>query len=166
MDTVTPTVTISAPITPLAPAQQNIAQYLARGVTPAEIATETGLSPVTVRQYIRNIREHLHCPPRCKIPVIVHRLLVTRQVASPSADRPVPDLSPDQLLLLTAVALHSDTRDITIAARLALADLPAALDQLLAATGAPDPTQLVILAHGWKLLTARQDPAARNGASR
>lgn len=164
-DTVTPPVTTSAPITPLTPTLKRVAQHLAHGLTPQEIATETGLSAVTARQYIRDIRENLHCPPRCKPSVIVHRLFTAQQVASPTADRPVPELSPEQLLLLRAVAEHSDARDIAVAAKIAPADLRAALDQLLADTGAQDTTQLVILAHGWKLLTAEQAHATGTGAS-
>ncbi|TQK99090.1 hypothetical protein FB563_4145 [Streptomyces puniciscabiei] len=161
----TPPVTTRAPITPLTPTLQRVAQHLANGLTPPEIATKTGLSAVTVRQYVRDIRESLHCPPRCKPPVLVHRLFALQQVASPTADRPTPKLSPEQLLLLRALAEHSDARDIAVAAKLAPADLRAALDQLLADTGAQDTTQLVILAHGWKLLSAEQAPAARSGAS-
>ncbi|MGA5810939.1 helix-turn-helix transcriptional regulator [Streptomyces cellulosae] len=100
----TPPVTTSAPITPLTPTLQRVAQHLATGLTAQEIATQTALSPVTIRQYIRDIRESLHCPPRCKPPVIVHRLFVDQQVAPPTADRPAPMLSPDELLLLRAVA--------------------------------------------------------------
>ncbi|MET9869384.1 DNA-binding protein [Streptomyces sp. NPDC006386] len=157
--------TTSAPITPLTPTLQRIAQQLANGLTPPEITTRTGLSPVTVRQYIRDIRASVHCPPRCKSPVIVHRLFALQQVAPPLADRPAPELSSDQLLLLKAVAEHSDARDIAVAAKIAPADLRAALDQLLADTGAQDTTQLVILAHGWNLLTAAQTHATRSGAS-
>ncbi|QFX80045.1 DNA-binding protein [Streptomyces sp. SYP-A7193] len=163
-DTVTPPVTTAhAPITPLTPTLQRVAQHLANGLTAQEIATQTGLAAVTVRQYLRDIRESLHCPPRCKPPVIVHRLFAVQQVASPTADRPTPRLSPEQLLLLRAVAEHSDARDIAVAAKLAPADQRAALDQLLIDTGARDTTHLVILAHGWKLLGT--DPAARSGAS-
>ncbi|QIP73620.1 DNA-binding protein [Streptomyces sp. VN1] len=161
-DTVTPPVTTSAPITPLTPTLQRVAQHLANGLTAQEIATQTVLSPVTVRQYLRDIRESLHCPPRCKPPVIVHRLFTTQQVVPPTADRPAPTLSPEQKLLLRAVAEHSDPRDIAVAAKLAPADQRAALDQLLADTGARDTTHLVILAHGWKLLPT--DPSARSGA--
>ncbi|KQW17239.1 DNA-binding protein [Streptomyces sp. Root369] len=162
----TPPVTTSAPITPLTPTLQRVAQHLANGCASQEIAAKTGLSAVTVRQYIRDIRASLHCPPRCKPPVIVHRLFTTQQVASPTADRPAPKLSPEQLLLLRAVAEHSDTRDIAVAAKLAPADQRAALDQLLADTGAQDTTELVALAHGWQLLPAEQAAhATRNGAS-
>ncbi|MFD4613317.1 DNA-binding protein [Streptomyces sp. NPDC058440] len=160
--------TTSAPITPLTPTLQRVAQHLAKGCAPQKIAAKTGLSAVTVRQYIRDIRdirESLHCPPRCKPPVIVHRLFTTQQVASPTADRPAPKLSPEQLLLLRAVAEHSDKRDIAVAAKLAPADQRAALDQLLADTGAQDTTELVVLAHSWQLLPAEQaDHATRSGA--
>ncbi|MFI2415706.1 DNA-binding protein [Streptomyces sp. NPDC018947] len=162
----TPPVTTSAPITPLTPALRRVSQHLACGLTPQEIAAKTGLSAATVRQYIRDIRECLHCPPRCKPPVLVHRLLTAQQVPPPELDRPAPDLGPDQLLLLRAVAEHSDARDIAIAAKLAPADLHAALDQLLADTGTQDTTQLVIRAHGWKLLTAGPAHATRSGANR
>ncbi|MFF8855769.1 LuxR C-terminal-related transcriptional regulator [Streptomyces althioticus] len=158
----TPPVTTSAPITPLTPTLQRVAQHLAGGLAPKEIATQTGLSAVTVSQYIRDIRESLHCPPRCKLPVIVHRLFTALQVAPPTADRPAPKLGSDQLLLLRAVAEHSDARDIAVAAKLAPADQRAALDQLLADTNAQDTTQLVILAHGWNLLPAEP---TRSGAS-
>ncbi|GAX56689.1 DNA-binding protein [Streptomyces olivochromogenes] len=161
----TPPVTTSAPITPLTPTLQRVAQHLANPLTPQEIATKTGLSAVTVRQYVRDIRESLHCPPRCKPPVIVHRLFALQQVAPPTADSPTPELGSEQLLLLRAVAEHSDARDIAVAAKIAPADLRAALDQLLADTGARDTTQLVILAHGWKLLTAEPAHATRSGAS-
>ncbi|MFE9974024.1 LuxR C-terminal-related transcriptional regulator [Streptomyces hirsutus] len=161
----TPPVTTSAPITPLTPTLQRVAQHLANGLTAQEIATQTALSPVTIRQYIRDIRESLHCPPRCKPPVIVHRLFVDQQVAPPTADSPVPTLRSDQLLLLRAVAEHSDPRDIAVAAKLAPADQRAALDQLLTDTGAQDTTHLVLLAHGWNLLTAEQAHGARSGAS-
>lgn len=162
----TPPVTTSAPITPLTPTLQRVAQHLANGLTPQEIATKTGLSAVTVRQYIRDIRESLHCPPRCKPPVIVHRLFTIQRVAPPMTDRPTPELSSEQLLLLRAVAEHSDTRDIAVAATIAPADLRATLDQLLANTGAQDTTQLVILAHSWQLLPAEQAAhATRSGAT-
>ncbi|MFD8352627.1 DNA-binding protein [Streptomyces coelicoflavus] len=156
-------VTTSAPVTPLAPTLQRVARHLVGGLAPKEIAAQTGLSVVTVRQYIRDIRESLHCPTRCKLPVIVHRLFTAQQVAAPAADRPAPQLSSDQLLLLRAVAEHSDARDIAIVAKVAPADQRAALDQLLTDTGAQNTTHLVILAHGWKLLPT--DPAARSGAS-
>ncbi|MFF9060805.1 LuxR C-terminal-related transcriptional regulator [Streptomyces sp. NPDC014882] len=155
-------VTTSAPITPLTPTLLRVAQHLAHGLAPKDIGAQTGLSAETVRQYMRDIRESLHCPPRCKPPVMVHRLFATQQVAVPAPDRPAPQFSPEDLLLLRAVAEHSNPRNVALAAKLAPADLRAALDQLLVDTGAKDTTQLVILAHGWNLLTAEP---TRVGAS-
>ncbi|MGW3867345.1 helix-turn-helix transcriptional regulator, partial [Streptomyces sp. NPDC005047] len=86
----TPSEATSAPITPLTPTLLRVAQHLARGLAPKEIGAQTGLSAETVRQYMRDIRESLHCPPRCKPPVIVHRLFATQQVAVPAPGRPAP----------------------------------------------------------------------------
>ncbi|MEU3796054.1 helix-turn-helix transcriptional regulator [Streptomyces fructofermentans] len=154
--------TTCAPITPLTPTLQRVAQHLANGLVPQEIALATGLSAETIRQYLRDIRHRLHCPPRCKPPVIVHRLFATEQVPVPPAKRPTPQLDPEERLLLRAVAEHSDARDVALAAKLAPPDLRPALDQLLAVTGSPDTTRLVILAHGWKLLTNEQIHPARS----
>ncbi|RPK48357.1 hypothetical protein EES39_09395 [Streptomyces sp. ADI92-24] len=97
--------------------------------------------------------------------MIVHRLFAVELVAPPTADRPTPELSLDQLLLLRAVAEHSEARDIAVAAKIAPADFRAALAQLLADTSAQGTTQLVILAHGWKLLTAEPTCTMQSGAS-
>ncbi|MBP0456143.1 LuxR C-terminal-related transcriptional regulator [Streptomyces montanisoli] len=157
--------TTSAPSTPLTPTLRRVAQYLADGLDAHNIAAQTGLSAATVRQYIRDIRVRLNCPPRCKLPMIVHRLFTTQQVAPPRADRATPHLGADQRRLLRAVAEHDAPRDIALAATLAPADLRAALDQLLADTHARDTTHLVILAYGWNLLAAEPARETRNGAS-
>ncbi|MFJ2419200.1 helix-turn-helix transcriptional regulator [Streptomyces brevispora] len=149
-----PTVT-SAPARLLSPAAQRIAHHLVDGLTPPDIATETGLSQVTVRQHIRDLRSKLSCPPRCKTSVVVHHLLTARQVPQPTTTRPVPDLDPAQRLLLRAVAENSDPHDIALVAQLAPADVQAARDALLHDTGAVNTTQLVIWAHAWGLLGAR-----------
>ncbi|MFD4574987.1 DNA-binding protein [Streptomyces sp. NPDC058417] len=151
----------AAPITPLAPALQRVAQHIAEGLTYQEIVDATGLSVKTVRQYVRDIRESIHCPPRCKQPVLLHRLFTTQQATPPTTDRPAPQLTPAQEVLLRAVAEHSSGRDIAAALSIPHADLPAMLDQLLNEMGARDTTQLVILAHGWELLTAEPAPHAR-----
>ncbi|MEK8146383.1 hypothetical protein NKH18_49255 [Streptomyces sp. M10(2022)] len=58
-----PSMTPSAPITPLKPTHQIVAQHLVEGLTSQDIVTRTGLSPHTVRQYLRDIRVSVHCPP-------------------------------------------------------------------------------------------------------
>lgn len=158
--------TTTAPITPLTPAQRRVAQHLVGGLTPRDIAAEAGLSAVTVRQHIRGIRESLHCPPRCALPVLAHFLFTSKEVEPPPADKPVPDLSAEQQMLLKAVAEQSKTYDIAVAARIAPADVRSTLAELLAMTGAADATQLVVLAHAWGLLGADQGTPAPAGAGR
>ncbi|RPK91969.1 DNA-binding protein [Streptomyces sp. ADI98-10] len=160
----TPSTTTSAPITPLKPTHKRVAQHLVDGHTAQDIATRTGLSPHTVRQYIRDIRVSVHCPPRCKPQVLVHLLLAAEQVAPPTPERTAPELDSEQLQLLKAVAEYSTPRDIALAAKIAPADLRSALDELLDETGADDVTQLVVLAHAWRLLDVRPTGTAESGA--
>lgn len=161
---VIPSMTTSAPITPLKPTHQILAQHLVEGLTAHEIATRTRLSPHTVRQYVHDIRVSVHCPPRCKPHVLVHLLLTAEQVATPTTDRPAPELNAEQQLLLKAVAEHITPRDTALAAKIAPADLRAALDELLHRTRAADVTQLVVLAHAWGLLGTRPTGTVENGA--
>ncbi|MDF9868596.1 helix-turn-helix transcriptional regulator [Streptomyces atroolivaceus] len=158
--------TTNAPITPLNPTRQRVAQHLMNGLSPRDIATQTGLTDHTIRQYVRDIRASVHCPPRCKPPVLAHFLLAAQQVTPPPTGRPAPDLSPEQRLLLHAVAEHSTPRDIALAAKIAPADLRSAHDELLDKTGAVDATQLVTLAHAWGLLGNRTTGTVESGASR
>jgi DNA-binding NarL/FixJ family response regulator len=162
---VTPPITTSAPLTPLKPTHQRLAQHLLDGLATRDIATRTFLSPHTIRQYVREIRVSVHCPPRCKPQVLAHFLLVAKQVAPPTTDRPAPELTAAQQLLLKAVAEHSTLRDTALAARITPADVRPALDELLDETGAADVTQLIVLAHAWGLLGAEPTAAVENGTS-
>ncbi|MFD7862269.1 DNA-binding protein [Streptomyces sp. NPDC059783] len=155
--------TTRAPITPLQPALRRVAQHLVEGLTTQEITTRTGLSLDTIRQYVRDIRDCVHCPPRCKPPMVVHLLLVAEQVTPPTTDKPTPLLNPEQQQLLQAVAEHSATGDIALAANIAPADVRATLDELLHTTGAADDTQLVALAHTWGLLGNRAPGTKESG---
>jgi DNA-binding NarL/FixJ family response regulator len=157
--------TTSTRTTPLSPAQQRVAQQLVDGLTPRDIAAKTGLTATTVRQYVRDIRDNLHCPPRCAIPVIVHFLFTAKEAEPPTTDKPAPDLSPEQQLLLQAVAEHSKPGDIALAAKIAPADVRSARDALLDKTGSADATQLIVLAHVWGLLGARPASTVQSGAS-
>uniref|UniRef100_UPI003C7C1FA5 DNA-binding protein n=1 Tax=unclassified Streptomyces TaxID=2593676 RepID=UPI003C7C1FA5 len=162
----TPSTTTSAPITPLKPTHQGVAQHLVDGVTTQDITTKTGLTPHTVRQYIRDIRRSVHCPPRCKPHVLVHRLLATEQVTLPTTNRATPELNAEKRLLLKAVAELSSPRDIALAAKIAPADLRSALDELLDETGAADITQLIVLAHAWHLLGTKPTGTAETGVAK
>lgn len=163
---VSSSMTTSAPITPLKPTHQRVAQHLVDGHNAQEIATRTGLTPNTVRQYVRDIRVSVHCPPRCKPQVLAHLLLAAEQVAPPIPERPTPELKAEQLHLLRAVAEYSTPGDIALAAKIAPADLRSALDELLDEAGAADATQLVVLAHAWHLLGARSTGTAKSGAAK
>ncbi|MFJ8248579.1 DNA-binding protein [Streptomyces sp. NPDC094466] len=156
----------SAPITPLNPAQHRVAQQLVDGLSTQEIAARNGLSIETISQYVRVIRRSLHCPPRCKPHVLVHFVLVAGQVTPPGTERPTPVLNEAQRLLLRAVAEHSATRDVALAARIAPADLRTALYELLDTTGADTVTQLVVLAHAWGLLGTGPTGTVESGAAR
>ncbi|MFI1929232.1 DNA-binding protein [Streptomyces sp. NPDC020330] len=158
--------TTSAPITPLNPAQLRVAQQLVDGRSAREIAEMSGLSIETIREYVRVIRQSLHCPPRCKPHVLVHFVLAAGQVTPPTTERPPPVLNEAQGLLLRAVAEHSASRDVALAARIAPADLRSALGELLDKTGTDDVTQLVVLAHAWGLLDARPAGTVASGAVR
>lgn len=162
----TPSTTTIAPITPLKPTHQRVAQHLVDGRTAQDIATKTGLSPNTVRQYVYDIRMSVHCPPRCRPQVLVHLLLAAEQVTPRTPERTAPELNSEQLRLLRAVAEYSAPRDIALAAKIAPADVRTALDELLDETGAADVTQLVVLAHAWHLLGTRPTGTAQSGANR
>ncbi|GHB74267.1 hypothetical protein GCM10010377_75830 [Streptomyces viridiviolaceus] len=158
--------TVPAPTTPLTPAERRVAQHLVRGVTPQSIAAGTGLSAATIRQYVREMREKLHCPPRCPLPVLVHALLVSGETTPPPTDRPAPELNPAEQKLLRAIVEQSTTAGIALAAGIAPADYRSALDALLDTAGAADATELVVLAHAWNVIRTGQEAPAPNGADR
>ncbi|WP_030593334.1 LuxR C-terminal-related transcriptional regulator [Streptomyces globisporus] len=158
--------TASAPITPLSPAQHRVAQQLVDGLSTREIAARNDLSIETIRQYVRDIRRSLHCPPRCKPHVLVHFVLSTKQVSPPATEQPAPVLNEKQELLLRAVAEHSAPRDVALAAKIAPAELRTSLYELLDRTGTDAVTQLVVLAHAWGMLGARPTGTVESGAAR
>jgi DNA-binding NarL/FixJ family response regulator len=154
-----------APTQPLTPSERRIAQHVIKGLDAREIAAATQLKPNTIHSTLRTVRWKLACPERCSLAVVADRLLDSGQITAPTPQRPAPDLSPEQISLLKAVTEHTLPRDIAPAAGLAPADLRAALDQLLADTGAQDTTDLVVLAHSWQLLTEQAAHATRSGAT-
>ncbi|MGQ4436984.1 MULTISPECIES: LuxR C-terminal-related transcriptional regulator [unclassified Streptomyces] len=157
--------TALAPTQTLTPSEQRIAQHVINGLNARGIAAATRLKPNTVNSMLRTVRWKLACPERCSLAVVAHRLLDSGQFTAPTSQRPTPDLSPEQIRLLTAAAEHTPPRDIAHAANLAPADLRDALDQLLTDAGAQDITELVVLAHSWKLLPTEQAAhATRIGA--
>ncbi|MEU8954862.1 LuxR C-terminal-related transcriptional regulator [Streptomyces sp. NPDC048518] len=157
--------TTPAPTQPLTPAEQRISQLLVDGLPTHEIASTAGLKLGTVKKMLTAVRWKLHCPQRSPLAVVVHRLLGTGLVTAPAPKRPAPELTPEQTILLSAVAEHPLPRDIALATRLAPADLSAALEQLLDDVGAHDSTELVVLAYSWQLLPlTRGSHPTRSGA--
>ncbi|MFK0120137.1 DNA-binding protein [Streptomyces sp. NPDC090994] len=156
--------TTNSPLTPLPPALLRVAQHLVDGTAPRDIAAKTCLTAETIRHYLRQLREHLNCPPRSKPPVIVHALLATRQLPPPATGRPAPELRLQEHRLLKAVAENSNSADIANASGIAPAYLPSALNALLAKTRARDVTQLIVLAHAWDLLNAGHSSTATGAA--
>ncbi|MGQ4444045.1 helix-turn-helix transcriptional regulator [Streptomyces violaceoruber] len=157
--------TAPAPTTPLTPSERRIAQHVVNGLPTRQIAATETLSHHTVSSHMLSLRRKLHCPERCSLAVVTHRLLSANGATAPVPDMPAPDLSTEQTKLLRAITEHSKPLDIAHGANIAPADLRAALDQLLADTGAPDTTRLVAWAHSWNLLTAKQTSTVQSGAS-
>ncbi|MBT2412069.1 DNA-binding protein [Streptomyces sp. ISL-12] len=158
--------TTTAPLTPLPPALLRVAQHLVEGTAPRDIASKMHLTPETVRHYLRQLREHLSCPPRSKPPVIVHALLTTRQLPPPTTGRPAPQLRPQEHRLLKAAAENSKADEIANASGIALAYVPSALNALLTKTRTRDVTQLIVLAHAWGLLNTARGTSAVTGTAR
>lgn len=149
----------------LTPAERRIAQYVVNGLQTRQIADVETVSVHTVRSHMITVRRKLHCPERCSLAVVAHRLLRDAEVSVPAVTAPSPALSTEQVKLLRAVTEHSRLLDIARAADIPPGDLRAALDQLLADTGAQDTTRLVTRAHAWNLLTAKQAGTAQGGAN-
>ncbi|MDF3140975.1 MULTISPECIES: LuxR C-terminal-related transcriptional regulator [unclassified Streptomyces] len=156
--------TAHAPTSPLTQSERRLAQHVVDGLNAREIAAATHLTANTVHSTLRNVRGKLHCPERCSLAVVAHRLLDAGEITTPTTDAPAPELSAEQISLLKAVTEHTRPLDIARAAKLAPADLRAALDQLLADTGSSDTTRLVVQAHSWNLLTAKQTSTVQSGA--
>jgi DNA-binding NarL/FixJ family response regulator len=151
--------TAPAPITPLTPALKLVTQYLVRGESTDSIATAMNLSKATVRGYLGEIRQNLHCPPRCSAAVLVHAILTHRQVDLSEHTCPAPELTDSERRLLRAVATHSRWRDMAHAAGVPTSDVCTSVDALVDKAGATDSVHLVRLAHAWNLLTATDKTA-------
>ncbi|MEV7224140.1 DNA-binding protein [Streptomyces sp. V17-9] len=147
------------------PTEWRVVEYLVRGLTPVEITAELKRSIITTHRHLRYLRYKTHCPTRCPLPVLVHRLLTSYQATAPATDLPVPDLAPDEVSLLRALAEESTPVGRATATGLSPTAAASALNALLGRTGAANATQLVALAHTWKLLPNKQDRTGRNGAA-
>ncbi|MFD5722687.1 DNA-binding protein [Streptomyces sp. NPDC127036] len=165
--------TASPPVTPITPAQKQVAEHLISGLTTSEIAAEGHLLRTSVTAHIRALRRNLHCQPRSSHPVLVHTVLLHRQIPLPSlaALRPSFAANEDQQRLMKALAEQSTTADIARAANINPADVEYLTGDLVRAAGAANATQLVGWGHALGLLGTNgqgvPDPyAGREGAAR
>ncbi|MFD9052747.1 LuxR C-terminal-related transcriptional regulator [Streptomyces zaomyceticus] len=161
-------------ITPLTAAQRRVGAHLVCGLTNSEIADKEQLADDTVKSYIREMRQSLHCPPRASRAVLAHALLSHKQVPPP----PLPHLrlpfEPDEhdQRLLRANADHTRPADVARAARVPASQLRARTDDLVRRAGADNTTHLIGLAHAWDLFsgldatTSMQRQAEPAGAAR
>jgi DNA-binding CsgD family transcriptional regulator len=140
---------------PLSQSQQRTAELLVRGLSIPQAAAARGLSPRTVVSHTGALRIKLGVPARCGLHVLVHALIVAGLATVPAPDRTAPSLGRTQLRLLRAVAEHARLTVVARVAKTQPTDVATGIERLLQATGAEDLTQLVILAHGWRLLTPR-----------
>lgn len=150
-------------ITPLTAAQKAVGAHLVRGLTNSEIADKEQLADETVKSYIREMRQNLHCPPRASRAVLAHALLSHKQVPPPPHRRPPFEPDEDDQRLLRAYADHTRPADIARAALLPASRLRARTDDLVRRAGADNATHLIGLAHAWDLFS---DPDATTSIQR
>ncbi|MCL3998870.1 LuxR C-terminal-related transcriptional regulator [Streptomyces lavenduligriseus] len=141
---------------PLSQSQQRTAELFVRGLSIPQAASVLGLSPRTVAGHAGSLRIKLGVPARCGLHVLVYALIGAGLATVPAPDRAAPSLGRTQLRLLRAAAEHARLTDVARAAKTQPTQVAAGIEELLQATDAEDLTQLVILAHGWGLLTPGQ----------
>ncbi|MEU6663810.1 hypothetical protein [Streptomyces sp. NPDC046821] len=84
----------------LTPSEQRLAQHVVESLNAREIANVAGLKPTTIYATLRTVRWKMNCPARCPLAVVAHHLLAAGEIAAPAPQRPAPDLSAEQDLLL------------------------------------------------------------------
>ncbi len=142
------------PTTPLTKVEKDVAALAAAGLGPHTIAARRRLAPSTVKKRLHVLRLKLDCRG-APHHILVHVILSAGQVPTPAARMPAPDVSPEQVRLWRAHTVHRLAPDIAQAAGITPYTVKKHTAQLLTAVGARDLTQLVILGHGWDLLTAQ-----------
>ncbi|MBZ6230304.1 MULTISPECIES: LuxR C-terminal-related transcriptional regulator [Streptomyces] len=142
------------PTTPLTKVEKDVAALAAAGLGPHTIAARLRLAPSTVKKYLHVLRSKLDCRG-APHHILVHVILSAGQVPTPAARRPAPDVSPEQVRLWRAHAVHRRAPDIAQAAGIAPSTVKKHTAQLLTAVGARGLTHLVILGHAWDQLTAQ-----------
>ncbi|MFG3134410.1 LuxR C-terminal-related transcriptional regulator [Streptomyces tendae] len=140
------------PTTPLTRAEKDVAALVAAGLGLHTIAARRCLAPSTVKKYLHVLRSKLNCTGAPQH-LLVHAILSAGQAPMPAALRPAPDVSPEQVRLWRALAVHRLAPDVGQAAGIAPYSVKKRTAHLLAAVGATDLSHLVILGHAWGQLT-------------
>ncbi len=141
----------AAALTQLTPAEKRVAELLVTGVSNVQGARDLGMSTNTFTRHLGNIGQRFHVTGR---PARAHAVLASGQVALPPTPADVPAFTPDEWLLLQALARYSDTHDIACAARITPAAVRPRITDLVAKAGAENDTHLIGLGHAWGLLGA------------
>lgn len=149
----------SSPLPQLTPVQQRVADLLTQGVPAAKIPTRANLSVNTVVSTLNSLRSTLDCVGSSQA-VLAHQLVAMGLVdAPPTPAEPPPALSRDQHALLRAITTQSTRKDICRVTSMGASRLDTQMTLLLVTTGSADRLQLVLRAHGWRLIK-RPQPSA------
>lgn len=138
----------------LTPRQVAVLQQIAAGKTHADAARALGIATGTLNRCLTEAGYRLG---RGSDPARVHAALSTGQVQVPLPTWDPPDLEPDDLVLLRALARFSDRDLIAAEAALASAELAPRLADLCSKTGAAHAAHLVALGHAWHLVPPAAD---------
>lgn len=134
----------------LTPTQVLVMEQIAAGATNGDAASALGMKVGTLAGHLRQIGNKLGVSSR---PARVDAALKTGQVKPPPVPPERPDFSPADLLLLTAVAVHSTREEIaTAAGGLPQSTVHPRIKDLVKKAGAKDAAHLVGLAHAWEIL--------------
>ncbi|MFD4476015.1 hypothetical protein ACFWPU_07855 [Streptomyces sp. NPDC058471] len=138
------------PAVALTPTQKEIALRLVDG-TFDKFAAHRRRSPVTIRGHLSRLRIRVAATGSSRA-VLVHVLLSTGQVPPPTPNKPAPDFTDADQVLMRALAHHSRATTIAEVCDLPLRSLRNRIDGLCAKAGAADPAHLVALGHSWQVV--------------
>lgn len=158
----TPSFVSAAEHTRLTPAEVRVAEQMVTGQSNVEAAQALHMQPSTFRRHLTKIGWKFQVTSR---PARAHAVLNSGQVAPPATSLERPDLSEEDLRLLTAVAEHSENPDIARAASVHRAEVRSKVAGLVKKVEADNPTHLVGLAHSWGLIGSGRTAAVIPGSS-
>ncbi|MFE0136197.1 hypothetical protein ACFWY6_32215 [Streptomyces sp. NPDC059037] len=138
------------PAVSLTSTQKEIALWLVDG-TFDKFAAHRHRSPVTIRGHLSRVRIRMAAPGSSRA-VLVHVLLSAGQVPPPTPNKPAPDFTDADQMLMRALAQHSRATTIAEVCGLPLRGLRNRIDELCTKAGAADPAHLVALGHSWQVL--------------